>query len=255
MEYTSNIDQVPDTTITIENFQVEIGMSYDILFSSWLQSREPKVTSSVLNALSAIFLVLSVDKVTQQTPRIIQTLLNLYKKQVDAYNITKCLGAIIQKASGVNGTLLEPLLNHILQALSELVCVSPDYAQPDLLRNHSEVLRCYECFALHFTDNTVDQLILQLKNNNEKERIKAILVITHLTSYSTEHAIQRRFKDIVKHLSEMLNDPNIRVKKAVMKIIVAFACKGVLLNKGTFLRTDGWRILLFLFCRNKPGRS
>ncbi|EFA03008.2 maestro heat-like repeat-containing protein family member 1 [Tribolium castaneum] len=251
VEYTSNIDQVPDNTITIENFQVEIGMAYDILFSSWLQTREPKVAASVLNALSAIFLVLSVEKVTQHTPRIIHTLLNLYKRQVDAYNITKCLGAIIQKAARVNGTLLEPLLSNILQVLSDLVCVSPDYAQPDLLRNHSEVLRCYECFALHFTDNTVDQLIMQLKNNNEKERIKAILVITHLTSYSTEHAIQRRFKDIVRHLSEMLNDPNIRVKKAMMKIIVAFACKGVLLNKE--INPDGpekyMEFLLKLCCK------
>jgi hypothetical protein len=251
MEYTSNIDQVPDNTITVENFQIEIGMSFDILFASWLQSREPKVTASVLNALSAIFLVLSVEKVTQQTHRIIHTLLNLYKKQVDAFNITKCLGSIIQKAASVNGTLLEPLLSNILQALSDLVCISPDYAQPELLRNHSEVLRCYECFALHFTDNTIDQLIVQLRNNNEKERIKAILVITHLTSYSTEHAIQRRFKDIVKHLSEMLNDPNIRVKKVMMKIIVAFACKGVLLNKE--INPDGpdkyMEFLLRLCCK------
>ncbi|RZC37257.1 hypothetical protein BDFB_008476, partial [Asbolus verrucosus] len=251
VEYTSNIDQVPDNTITIDNFQVEIGMSYDVLFSSWLQSREPKVTESVLNALSAVFLILSVEKVTQQTPRIIHTLLNLYKKQIDPYNVTKCLGSIIQKSASVNGTLLEPLLSNILQTLSDLVCVSPDYAQPNLLRNHSEVLRCYECFALHFTDNTIDQLIVQLKNNNEKERIKAILVITHLTSYSTEHAIQRRFKDIIKHLSEMLNDPNIRVKKALMKIIVAFACKGVLLNKE--MNPDGpdryMEFLLRLCCK------
>lgn len=232
LEYTSNSDQVPDNTISSENFQLEMAMAYDILFSAWLQSREPKVIGSVLSALSSIFSVLSVDKITQQTAKIVNTLLNLYKRQGDAYFITKCLGSIVQKAALVNGTLLEPLLTNILQALSDVVCVSPDYAQPDLLRSHSEVLRCYECFALHFTDNTIDQLTMQLKNNNEKERIKAILVITHLTSYSTEHAIQRRFKDIVKHLSDLLNDPNIRVKKAMMKIIVAFACKGVLLNKG-----------------------
>ncbi|KAJ8930968.1 hypothetical protein NQ314_016182 [Rhamnusium bicolor] len=215
-EYVSNTDQVPDSTIAIENFYVEIGMAYDVLFTSWLHSRETKVIQSVLDALSAIFAVLSVEKVSQQTARAIQVLLSLYKRNVDAYNVTKCLGAVIQKAATVNGTLLEPLLPNMLNTLADLVCVSPDYAQPDLLKSHSEVLRCYECFALHFTDNTIDQLIMQMKNNNDKERIKALLVITHLTSYSGEQTIKGRFKDIIKHLNEMLNDNHIRVKKALV---------------------------------------
>lgn len=230
-EYVLNIDQVPDNTIALENFNVEIGMAYDILFTSWLHSKEPKVVQSVLDSLSAIFTVLNIDKVAQQTPRAIQVLLSLYKRNIDSYNITKCLGAVIQKAATVNGTLLEPLLPNMLNSLADLVCVSPDYAQPDLLRSHSEVLRCYECFALHFTDNTIDHLIMQMKNNNDKERIKALLVITHLISYSGKQAIKGRCRDIIKHLNDMLNDHNIRVKKALLKIIVAFSCKKVLLDK------------------------
>lgn len=93
-------------------------------------------------------------------------------------------------------------------------------------------LRCYECFALHFTDFTVDQLINQLKNNNDRERVKALLVITHLISYSGEQAIKRRYKDIMRHLNELLNDGSIGVKKAMVKIIVAFSCKKILLDKG-----------------------
>ncbi|KAJ8979536.1 hypothetical protein NQ317_017684 [Molorchus minor] len=216
-EYVSNNDHVPDNTITLENFTVEIGMAYDVLFSSWLHSRETKVVHSVLDAIASIFAILNVDKVTQQTSRAIQTLISLYKKNIDAYYITKCLGAVIQKAATVNGTLLEPLLPNMLNTLADL--------------SHSEVLRCYECFALHFTDSTIDQLVMQLKNNNDKERIKALLVITHLISYSGEQTIKGGFKDIIKHLSEMLNDNNIRVKKALVKIIVAFSCKKVLLNK------------------------
>ncbi|KAJ8916184.1 hypothetical protein NQ315_016323 [Exocentrus adspersus] len=230
-EYVLNMDQAPDSTITAEHFGVEVGMGYDVLFSVWLHSKEPKVVHSVLDAVAAIFALLSVEKVTQQTPRAIQLLLTLYKRNVDAYHITKCLGAVIQKAALVDGTLLEPLLPNMLNMLADLVCVSPDYAQPDLLKSHSEVLRCYECFALHFTDNTIDHLIMQMKNNNDKERIKALLVITHLISYSGEQAMKRRCKDIVKHLSEMLNDHDIRVKKALVKIVVAFSCKKVLLDK------------------------
>ncbi|KAG5897176.1 hypothetical protein JTB14_022538 [Gonioctena quinquepunctata] len=199
IEYVSNTEKVPDPTISSESFAVEI----------------------VLNA----------DKVNQQTIKIIQVLLNLYKKNIDSYNITKCLGSVIQKAATVNGTLLEPLLLNILNTTFDLICISPDYAKPGLLKSHSEVLRCYECFALHFTDITIDQLLVQLKNNNDKERVKSLTVLTHLISYSKDNSINRRFKDIIRHLRDMLNDNNIRVKEALVKVIVAFSCKKALLNE------------------------
>lgn len=212
-------------------------MAYDVLFTTWLYSRESKVCETVLNALASIYPVLSVEKVTQQTTKIIQTLLNLYKRPIDNYSITKCLGSVIKIATNVNGTLLEPLLPNILNNLSDLVCISPDYAQPDLLKSHSEVLRCYSCFALHFTDHTIDQLVNQMRNNNDKEKIKALIVLTHLITYSEETVIVRKYKDILKQLTEMLNDNNIRIKKALVKIIVAFASKNVLTNKE--LNPDG----------------
>lgn len=79
----------------------------------------------------------------------------------------------------------------MLHSLSDLICIAPDYAQPELLRNHCEVLRCYERLTMHFTDHCLDQIILQLRNNNDKERVKALLILTHLVN-SSEKAIQGR---------------------------------------------------------------
>lgn len=233
MEYILNIDQSPDTTITLDNFYIEIGMAFDVLFSSWLHSKEPKLVESVLYSLSSMFPVLSAEKVTLHTGKIVVTLLNLYKKHAHIYYITKCLGSVILIAARTNGTLLEPLLPNILQTIGDVVCISPDYAQPESLRSHSEVLRCYECLATHFTDHTVDYVIAQMKNNNEKERIRALLVLAHLTN-SAEAAIHTRSKDLLRYLHDMLNENNIRVKKALLKTIIAFSCKGFLLNKGNF---------------------
>ncbi|XP_030751328.1 maestro heat-like repeat-containing protein family member 1 [Sitophilus oryzae] len=228
LEYGSNLEQVPDPTISTETYTTELGMAYDVLFTSWLQSREPTVVESVLEALSAIFRALPIDKVTQQTPRLIPFLLNHIKKNSNAYVVTKCLYSAIEKTAGVNGMLLEPLLSNILSHLSDLVCVSPDYAQPDLLRSHSEVLRCYECLALHFTDITIDKLLGHLKNNNEKEKLKGLIVIAHLISYSSEQAIQRRYRDILKYINELLSDSHIKIKTILVKIITGLAHKGIL---------------------------
>lgn len=229
-------------------------MAFDILYTNWLFSREPKVSETVLNSLAAMYPVLSVEKVTQHTTKLIQTLLNLYKRSIDTYSITKCLSSVIKIASNVNGMLLEPLLPNILHTLSDLVCISADYAQPELLKSHSEVLRCYSCFALHFTDHTIDQLVIQLRNNNEKERIKALFVLTHLITYSEESVVQRKYKEIIKQLNEMLNENNIRIRKALVKIIVAFASKKVLTN--VELNPDGpdkYLEVIIRMCRKQTG--
>lgn len=209
-------------------------MAYDVLFTTWINSRDFKTVESVLEAVTSIFTVLTVDRVTQQIPKAIQVLLNLYKRNINPYNVTKCLGSVIQKSATVNGMLLEPMLPNILNTLFDLVCVSPDYAQPGLLKSHSEVLRCYECFALHFTDHTLDQILSQLRNNNDKEKVKALIVLTHLISYSGDQSIKRRYKDVVRCINDLINDNNLRVKKALVKIIVALCFKKVLIDKGKF---------------------
>ncbi|CAG9840062.1 unnamed protein product [Diabrotica balteata] len=229
-EYISNSEKVPDPTINLETFSEEINIAYNILFLNWINSRDSKTNECVLEAITLIYPVLS-ENVAQQTPKTIQVLLNLYKRNVNTYSITKCLGSVIKKSAAVNGMLLEPMLPNILSTLFDLLNISPDYAQPGFLKSHSEVLRCYECFALHFTDNTMDQLLSQLKNNNDKEKVKSLIVITHLISYSGDQAIKGRYKDIVKHVNDVLNDNNLRVKTALVKIIVALSCKKVLLDK------------------------
>lgn len=116
-------------------------MAYEVLFNAWLHSREPKVSECVLDAIASIYAILNVDKVTQYTTKAIQVLLSLYKRNIDSFYITKCLLAVLKKATSVDGTLIEPLLTNILNTLFDLVCVSPDYAQPSLVKSHSEVLR------------------------------------------------------------------------------------------------------------------
>ncbi|KAL3282132.1 hypothetical protein HHI36_005326 [Cryptolaemus montrouzieri] len=231
VEYVANIKQVPDSSITWESFQPELATIYEVLTTTWLLSKDNKTVENIVSAITAIFPLLDVEKVSEHTVKQIQTLLLLYKRQVDAYYVTKCLESVLKKATSVDGTLIEPLLGNIMQNLSELLCTSPDYEKPDTLRTHSEVLRCYECLALYFTDNVIDQLVGQLKNNNDREKVKGLLIITHLTSYSNNQHVERRLKDIMKHFNDILYEPNIKVKKALLKIIVAFASKGVLLNR------------------------
>ncbi|GJQ85615.1 hypothetical protein Trydic_g20165 [Trypoxylus dichotomus] len=251
IEYTANLDQAPDPTLGITDFQSEISVAYDILFLNWLTVRDPRVLTSVLHALSAMFNILSTERIRQSTVKTTQMLLALFKKHKDPLPIIKCLGAVISVSAKSDGTLLEPLLAPVLQMMSELICVSPDYAQPELLRTHSEVLRCFECFALHYSDYIIDHVISQMRNNNDKERIKGLLVVTHLTN-SAEIVVRSRLKDVLHVLTDMLTESNLRVKMALMKVIVAFAYKGFLSNKDTV--TEKFVLFIIKLCC-KPSLS
>jgi len=260
VEYVSNLEQVPDPTITTETFKTELGMAYDVLFGSWLQTRETKVVEGVLEALSAIFVILPIDKVSQQIPRIIPLLMTLYKRNVNPYYVTKCLYAVLTKGASVNGMLLEPSLSMILNHLSDFICTNPDYAQPESARCHSEVLRCYECMAIYFTDTTIDRLLVHLKNNNDRDKLKGLIVITHLIAYSAEQTIHRRLKDILKHINDLLVHSHVKIKKVLVKIVVALAHKKVLINKGNnLLNYKLCHFSLNIFCcflfRTKPRWS
>lgn len=249
-EYMCNISTAPDPTITASQFYVELGIAYDVLSGIWLFSKDTKIAQTVLNSISSILPNLSSDKINQQTTKIIPVLLNLYKKHKDPLPVTQCLGSYIQVAALANGTLLEPLLPSTLHNISDFICISPDYAQPELLRNHSEVLRCYERLTVHFTDHCLDYLLAHLHNNNEKERVKALLILTHLTN-SSENVIQNKIKEFLQTLLELTVDNSLRVKKVLLRTIVAFAYKG-LLQKGH--EQKYLEFILKLCCKQAPNR-
>ncbi|KAK9870559.1 hypothetical protein WA026_008120 [Henosepilachna vigintioctopunctata] len=257
VEYVGNYSQVPDNSITSDIFNTDLAKIYETLITNWIFSKDNRTLENVLMAITSLFPLLESELISEYTVKQIQTLLNLYKKQVDAFYVTKCLESVVKKATTIDGTLIEPQLINIMQNLSELLDPSPDYAKPDTLKTHSEVLRCYECLALYFTDSVVDQLASQLKNNNDKEKVKGLSIITHLTSYANNQHVERRMKDIMKYLNDVLYEPNIKVKKALLKIIIAFCTKGILLNKD--INPDGpekyMEFILKLCCSHEVPKN
>lgn len=210
-------------------YSTEIGIAYDLLCTSWLQSRESKLVETVLQALGPMFSILTPEKVSEQSPKMITTLLFMCKRQKDNHSITQCLACVLVVVLELNKTLLEPNLDALLHTLSDLITPMPDYVRPETVKNQAEVLRCYDQIAKHFCDKTVDHLTQMLKNNNEKDRIKALLVVTHLVN-SSDSVIKTRATDLIAILKQMLTEQNMKVKIVLLKTIVAFAYHGHFFN-------------------------
>lgn len=226
-DYLANIDHAPDPTVKKEAFSSEINIAYDVLANTWIHIREPKVCETVLEAIGLMFSLLPSEKVTEQVPRLVPVLLGLYRRNVDPYPVTQCLSSVLDVALSHNKSTVEPLLDNLQNIMFDLVCISPDYAQPASAKNHYEVLRCFNSIAGHFLDRVVELLIQQLKNNNDRERIKALFVVTHLVN-SSENLICPRIANVLTALRSMLGEHNVKVKKVLLKAIVAFAYHGYL---------------------------
>lgn len=225
----SNIQHAPDPTINKEMYSTEIGIAYELFSSSWLHTRESRLLDTLLQALGSMFSILTQEKITEHTSKLIATLLALHKKQKDIYSVTQCLATVLLVVCEQNKSLLEPQLDSLLSTLSEVICISLDFAQPETIKTQSEVLRCFDRIAKYFCDKTVDHLIQMLKSNNEKEKIKSLLIVTHLVN-SSDSTIKSRVVDLIHVLKPVLNDNSMKVKIALLKTIVAFAYHGHFFN-------------------------
>lgn len=65
---------------------------------------------------------------------------------------------------------------------SDQVSVSPDYAQPTTVKNHYEVLRCFEIVARSHLTQTLAYLLLKAETPAEKTRVGSLTVLKHLVN-------------------------------------------------------------------------
>lgn len=76
---------------------------------------------------------------------------------------------------------------------------------------------CIFFVAGHFLDRVIELLIQQLKNNNDKERVKALFVVTHLVN-SSENLIHSRVANLVTALRSMLGEHNVKVRETILPL-------------------------------------
>ncbi|GAB0100042.1 maestro heat-like repeat-containing protein family member 1 [Sergentomyia squamirostris] len=215
----------PEPADMRDEFAVEIGIAYDVLLNNWMHTREPKVCADILVALSHMFHLMAQDKIVEQLQKVIPTVVNLYRRTIDRISVTQFLAAILKASTNQSCDLLNAVAYSLCVSLFDLICVNPNYEKPQTVKGHNEVLRCFDLLAQNYSHHILDMLLVQLQSNNERERTKALLVLTHLTNtrdtmVSTKN---REFCDILKQM--IINERSIRMKLVLLKTIIAFIQK------------------------------
>ncbi|GLG92482.1 Uncharacterized protein GBIM_00172 [Gryllus bimaculatus] len=229
LEYLAGLSSAPDPTVRADAFAAEVGAAYDVLATAWLGSRDLRVLSPVLAALGPMLALQGANRIREQAPRLIPTLLALYKRGCEPLPVTQCLAAVLQCVFENAPEAIETLLDVLVPALFDQICPLPDYAQPQTVKNHFEALRCFDHVARSHPNRLAEAILQLLRNNNERERARAMLVTAHLVG-SSERLLGANTVDLVAGLHALPPETGNKAKKALLKAVVALAYRGHLVG-------------------------
>uniref|UniRef100_A0A672KBV2 Maestro heat-like repeat family member 1 n=1 Tax=Sinocyclocheilus grahami TaxID=75366 RepID=A0A672KBV2_SINGR len=231
LEYLANLDKAPDPTVRKDTFSSEIYSAYDILFNSWMQSRESKLRLTVAEALGSMSHLMAHDKLEEQLPKLLPTILGLYKKNSEHYIISKSLCQILEASVNMGSRVLETQIDGLLVALHQQICSPMDFSNPPTVKNHNEVLRCFTILANTFPDRLMVFVLQRLENSNKRNRMGSLAVLRHLINSSTSIMETKRLL-ILASIRQPLADHSNKVKKRVVQVISAMAHHGYLELEG-----------------------
>ena len=213
------------------DISAEIGITYDVIMQQWLSTRDSKLCSEFLNVLSYMYPLLPVAKILENTNKIIHTLLMMYKRSVDRASISIFLSSVIHTTQKLDSKLLDSQADSIIVTLFDLICANPDFEKPVAVRSHNEVLRCYDLLAKNYGERIMETISTRFKSNDDREKVKALMLLTHLTN-TTEEVVKLRLKEFLAILRQMvLNEKQFKMKGIILRAIVAFAHKGFIEHK------------------------
>ncbi|KAM9723202.1 maestro heat-like repeat-containing protein family member 1 isoform 1-T1 [Menidia menidia] len=242
LEYLANLDKAPDPTVRKDTFSSEIYAAFDILFNTWLQSREAKLRMTVAEAVGSMCHLMASDKLEEQIPRIIPAILSLYKKNNEHLVISKSLCQVLDVAVNMGSRVLETQLDGLLVALHQQVSAPVDYSDPPTVKNHNEVLRSFSLLVNSFPDRVVMFVLQRLENSNERSRSGSLAVLRHLINSSTSTMESKKLL-ILASIRQPMADHSNKVKKRVVQVISAMAHHG-------YLELEGGELLVRFIVQN-----
>lgn len=235
-------DNVENDNITSikDNFVTEFTIIFDVLYNHWLLSNQPKVSESVLEALGPITRLISERQFNETVNKFVLSLLSLYRKPtINFYHISQCISYLLSPSTlNPKLNLNDNVISNINHVLFNLVLLEPDYDQPYTVKNHFEILRCFDHMANQFSDQTIESLLHQCKHNQEKDRMKAVIILTHLTTSSQVFVdnYAMKFVAILKVMTNM--EQGLKMKKLIVKAIVGLVYRNCITTPEEFTMVE-----------------
>ncbi|PQQ19778.1 protein SHOOT GRAVITROPISM 6 [Prunus yedoensis var. nudiflora] len=203
---------------------------FELLLRVWAASRDLKVRISSVEALGQMVGLITRAQLKAALPRLVPTILELYKRDQDIAFLATCslnnlLHASLLSESG------PPLLDFeeltvILSTLLPVVCINNDNKEhSDFsvgLKTYNEVQRCFLTVGLVYPEDLFVFLINKCRLKEEPLTFGALCVLKHLLPRLSE-AWHCKRHNLVEAVQFLLDDQDLGVRKVLSELIVVMA--------------------------------
>ncbi|CAO2839468.1 unnamed protein product [Amaranthus hypochondriacus] len=207
-----------------------LNSAFELFLRVWTSSRDLKVRMSTVDALGQMVSLIARPQLKTALPRLIPTMLELYKKDQDIAYVATCSLHHLLNASLLSETgppMLEfEDLTVVLSTLLPVVFVNNDIKeQPKFsigLKTYNEVQRCFLTVGMVYSEDLFVFLLNKCRLKEEALTFGALYVLKHLLPRLSEawHNSRPMLVDVVKSL---LDEQNLGVRKALSELIVVMA--------------------------------
>ncbi|KAJ6331302.1 hypothetical protein OIU76_009809 [Salix suchowensis] len=207
-----------------------LNSAFELLLRVWATSRDLKVRTSSVEALGQMFGLITRTQLKTALPRLVPTILELYKKDQDIALLATCSLHNLLNASLLSETG-PPLLDFedltvILSTLLPVICFNNDIKEnSDFsvgLKTYNEVQRCFLTVGLVYADDLFTFLLNKCRLKEESLTFGALCVLKHLLPRSSEAWHSKR-PLLVEAVKSLLDEQNFGVRKALSELIVVMA--------------------------------
>ncbi|KAK8553862.1 hypothetical protein V6N12_030844 [Hibiscus sabdariffa] len=207
-----------------------LNSAFELLLRVWAASRDLKVRVSSVEALGQMVGLISRTQLKTALPRLIPTILELYKRGQDialiaTYSLYNLLNVTLLSETGP--PLLEfEELTVILSTLLPVICRNNDSKEcSDFsvgLKTYNEVHRCFLTVGSIYPEDLFSFLLNKCRLKEELLTFGALCVLKHLLPRSSEawHNKRPLLLDAVKSL---LDEQSLGIQKALSELIVVMA--------------------------------
>jgi len=236
--YLANMDTVPDKNITQETFSSEVYPAYEVMFNSWMGSRESKVRLATIHAVGQMCAVMPIEQLEDQIVRIVPVFLKMYSKEKSHLGISQGLSTILGVCVKNNVAALEPLLIPILNVLHPLTCSAAgtsNSTNPQIAKNTNELLRCFEIIGVGYSEQLCSYLLARLDITKVKSasiRGGTLGILKHLITRLGDQ-LEDKKELILSGVRPLIdNETSLEVRKVLCQVIIAMASQQYLLLEG-----------------------
>ncbi|XP_019425603.1 PREDICTED: protein SHOOT GRAVITROPISM 6 isoform X3 [Lupinus angustifolius] len=207
-----------------------LNSAFELLLRVWAASRDLKVRVASVEALGQMVGLITRTQLKAALPRLVPTILDLYKKDQDIAFLATCslhhlLNASLLSDSGPPMIDFEDL-TLILSTLLPVVSFNSDSnEQSDFsvgLKMYNEVHHCFLTVGLVYPEDLFLFLVNKCRLREEPLTFGALCVLKHLLPRLSE-AWHSKIPLLVEAVKSLLEELNLGVRKALSELIVVMA--------------------------------